>query len=119
MSEEGSSNETYVISYAIHCSAISLMEKEDFKFKYVFDSKEDYQKYNKTYSKAYSEKIESIRSGGYKIYTSINMKKQKKLQKSVDEGLAFNKEKDNDSGKYALQGQQSALIMRQGMLKRL
>ena len=32
------------------------------------------------------------------------MKKQKKLQKSVDEGLAFNKEKDNDSGKYALQG---------------
>lgn len=104
LSEEGSSNETYVISYAIHCSAISLMEKEDFKFKYVFDSKEDYQKYNKTYLKAYSEKIESIRSGGYKIYTSINMKKQKKLQKSVDEGLAFNKEKDNDSGKYALQG---------------
>lgn len=104
LSEEGSSNETYVISYAIHCSAISLMEKEDFKFKYVFDSKEDYQKYNKTYSKAYNEKIESIRSGGYKIYTSINMKKQKKLQKSVDEGLAFNKEKDNDSGKYALQG---------------
>lgn len=104
LTEEGSSNETYVISYAIHCSAISLMEKEDFKFKYVFDSKEDYQKYNKTYSKAYSEKIESIRSGGYKIYTSINMKKQKKLQKSVDEGLAFNKEKDNDSGKYALQG---------------
>ena len=104
LSEEGSSNETYVISYAIHCAAISLMEKEDFKFKYVFDSKEDYQKYNKTYSKAYNEKIESIRSGGYKIYTSINMKKQKKLQKSVDEGLAFNKEKDNDSGKYALQG---------------
>ncbi len=104
LSEEGSSNETYVISYAIHCAAISLMEKEDFKFKYVFDSREDYQKYNKTYSKAYSEKIESIRSGGYKIYTSINMKKQKKLQKSVDEGLAFNKEKDNDSGKYALQG---------------
>lgn len=104
LTEEGSSNETYVISYAIHCSAISLMEKEDFKFKYVFDSKEDYQKYNKTYSKAYNEKIESIRSGGYKIYTSINMKKQKKLQKSVDEGLAFNKEKDNDSGKYALQG---------------
>lgn len=104
LTEEGSSNETYVISYAIHCSAISLMEKEDFKFKYVFDSKEDYQKYNKTYSKAYNEKIESIRSGGYKIYTSISMKKQKKLQKSVDEGLAFNKEKDNDSGKYALQG---------------
>ena len=104
LTEEGSSNETYVISYAIHCSAISLMEKEDFKFKYVFDSKEDYQKYNKQYSKVYSEKIESIRSGGYKLYTSINMKKQKKLQKAVDNGLSFNKEKDGDTGKYALQG---------------
>lgn len=103
-SEKGGSKESYVMSYAIHCAAISLMEKENFKFKYVFDSKEDYQKYNKQYSKVYSEKIESIRSGGYKLYTSINMKKQKKLQKAVDNGLAFNKEKDGDTGKYALQG---------------
>lgn len=103
-SEKGGSKESYVMSYAIHCAAISLMEKENFKFQYVFDSKEDYQKYNKQYSKVYSEKIESIRSGGYKLYTSINMKKQKKLQKAVDNGLSFNKEKDGDTGKYALQG---------------
>lgn len=103
-SEKGGSKESYVMSYAIHCAAISLMEKENFKFKYVFDSKEDYQKYNKQYSKVYSEKIESIRSGGYKLYTSINMKKQKKLQKAVDNRLSFNKEKDGDTGKYALQG---------------
>lgn len=103
-SEKGGSKDSYVMSYAIHCAAISLMEKENFKFKYVFDSKDDYQKYNKQYSKVYSEKIESIRSGGYKLYTSINMKKQKKLQKAVDNGLSFNKEKDGDTGKYALQG---------------
>lgn len=103
-SEKGGSKESYVMSYAIHCAAISLMEKENFKFQYVFDAKEDYQKYNKQYSKVYSEKIESIRSGGYKLYTSINMKKQKKLQKAVDNGLSFNKEKDGDTGKYALQG---------------
>ena len=103
-SEKGGSKESYVMSYAIHCAAISLMEKENFKFQYVFDSKEDYQKYNKQYSKVYSEKIESIRSGGYKLYTSINMKKQKKLQKAVDNGLSFNKEKDGDTGKYVLQG---------------
>lgn len=103
-SEKGGSKESYVMSYAIHCAAISLMEKENFKFQYVFDSKEDYQKYNKQYSKVYSEKIEGIRSGGYKLYTSINMKKQKKLQKAVDNGLSFNKEKDGDTGKYALQG---------------
>ena len=46
-SEKGGSKESYVMSYAIHCAAISLMEKENFKFQYVFDSKEDYQKYNK------------------------------------------------------------------------
>ena len=104
LTEDGGDNETYVISYAIHCAAISLMEKENFAFKYVFDSKEDYQKYNKKYSEAYTEKIENIRAGGYKIYTSINMKKQKKLQKAIDNGLSFNKEKDNETGKYALQG---------------
>ena len=103
-SEKGGSKESYVMSYAIHCAAISLMEKENFKLPYVSDSTEDYQKYNKQYSKVYSEKIESIRSGGYKLYTSINMKKQKKLQKAVDNGLSFNKEKDGDTGKYALQG---------------
>lgn len=104
LSEDGGDNETYVMSYAIHCAALSLMEKENFDFKYVFDSKEEYQKYNKKYSKAYNEKIENIRSGGYKLYTSINMKKQKKLQKAVDEGLSYSKEKDKDTGKYALQG---------------
>ncbi len=104
LSEEGGDNETYVISYAIHCAANSLMEKEGFKFKYVFSSKEEYQKYNKNYSKVYTEKIENIRSGGYKIYTSVDMKKQKKLQKSIDDGLAFNKEKNKDTDKYELQG---------------
>lgn len=97
-------NENYVVSYAIHCAANALMEKEDFEFQYLFKDKKEYQNYREKYSEVYGSKCEDIRSGGYKIYTSINMKKQKNLQKSVDEGLAYNTEKDSDTGKYALQG---------------
>ncbi len=97
-------NENYVVSYAIHCAANALMEKEDFEYKYVFKDKEDYEKYKEKYSKVYSEKCDDIRSGGYKIYTSIDMKKQKKLQKAINEGLAYNTERDPDTGKYTLQG---------------
>lgn len=101
--KEGKS-EGYVVSYAIHCAALSLMDKEDFEFKYTFKNKEEYEEYNEKVSKVYGEKCDDIRSGGYKIYTSINMNKQKKLQKAVNEGLAYSTEKSSDGKKYALQG---------------
>lgn len=97
-------NENYVVSYAIHCAANALMEKEEFKFQYLFKDKKDYQQYKDRYSEVYGEKCEEIRSGGYKIYTSIDMKKQKKLQKSINNGLAYSTEKDAETGKYTLQG---------------
>ena len=80
------------------------MEKEDFAFQYTFDNKKDYETYHEKYSEEYSKKCGEIRSGGYKLYTSIDMTKQKKLQKSVDQGLAYSKERNKESGKYALQG---------------
>lgn len=97
-------NENYVVSYAIHCAANALMEEEHFEYKYIFKDKSDYKKYREKYSKVYNEKCEDIRAGGYKIYTSINMKKQRQLQESIDNGLADNTEKDTETGKYALQG---------------
>lgn len=54
------------------------MEKEDFRFQYLFKDKKDYQAYKEKYSKVYGGKCEDIRAGGYKLYTSINMGKQKK-----------------------------------------
>lgn len=101
---EDGTNESYITSYAIHCAALALMEKEEFKFQYTFTDKKDYEEYKENYSEVYSRKCNEIRSGGYRLYTSIDMNKQKKLQKSVNEGLAYNKEKNKDSGKYALQG---------------
>ncbi|MDD7403135.1 MAG: transglycosylase domain-containing protein [Butyribacter sp.] len=101
---EDGTNESYITSYAIHCAAIALMEKEEFPFQYTFSDKEDYEEYQDKYSVEYSQKCNEIRSGGYKLYTSIDMKKQKRLQKAVNNGLAYNKEKNKETGKYALQG---------------
>ena len=100
---EKTSSESYVVSYAVHCAALALMEQENFAFRYTFENKSDYEEYSETYSANYGKKCEDIRSGGYKIYTSINQKMQKKLQNAVDSGLAYNKEK-SENGKYALQG---------------
>ena len=44
-SEKGGSKESYVMSYAIHCAAISLMEKENFKFQYVRNTINNIPKY--------------------------------------------------------------------------
>lgn len=101
---EDGTNENYITSYAIHCAALALMEKEEFQFQYTFTDKKDYEEYKERYSEVYGEKSSQIRSGGYKLYTSIDMKKQKKLQKAVNQGLAYNQEKNRDTGKYALQG---------------
>lgn len=101
---EDGTNENYVTSYAIHCAAIALMEKEEFAFQYTFSDKEDYEAYQEKYTEEYSKKSNEIRSGGYKLYTSINVKKQKQLQKAVDNGLAYNKDRNKETNKYELQG---------------
>ena len=102
-SEKGET-ESYITSYAIHCAALALMEQENFSFQYIFETEKDYKSYSKKYSAEYNKKCNEIRGGGYKLYTSINSTKQKQLQKAVNNGLAYNKEKDKKTGKYALQG---------------
>lgn len=101
---EDGNNENYITSYAIHCAALALMEKEEFPFQYTFKDKADYEAYEEKYSEEYSKKCNDIRSGGYKLYTSIDSNKQKQLQKSINAGLAYNKEKNKETGKYKLQG---------------
>ena len=101
---DGSKNENYLVSYAISCAAQELMKLDGFQFQYVFDTYEQEQEYLKKYSKSYNEKCSLIRSGGYRIYTSLDRKVQKKLQKSVSECLSTYKEKDKKTKKYKLQG---------------
>lgn len=101
--EAEGTDENYQSSYAIHCAALELMKADGFQFQYFFKDKEDYDSYMERYSQVYSEKSDSIRGGGYKIYTSLDSELQEKLQNQIDLSLeGFTELQDN--GKFALQG---------------
>lgn len=95
--------ENYLTSYAIHCATESLMEERGFEFEYMFETKEDYDKYHEEYSALYTNISSDIRLGGYKIYTSLNPILQAELQKDLDKALSPYQEKGDD-GFYELQG---------------
>lgn len=100
--QEGT-DENYMVSYAIHCAALELMKLDGFDFKYTFVDRDDYLNYDNKYKEAYTEKSDEIRSGGYKIYTSLDVALQEQLQSAVDKGLSRYTELQ-ENGKYALQG---------------
>lgn len=101
--DETTSSENYMVSYAIDCATLQLMEDEGFKFQYTFSDEKEQKKYKEKYAKAYSAKSSEIRAGGYRLYTSLNQKIQKKLQNSVSKTLSAFTEKDKKTKKYALQ----------------
>lgn len=101
--ETEGTNENYQSSYAIHCAALELMKADGFEFQYTFEDKSSYETYTTAYQNAYNEKTESIRGGGYQIYTALDSTIQEQLQAQLDAGLAsFTELQEN--GKYALQG---------------
>lgn len=99
---ENRGKEDYLTSYAIHCSILELMKNEDFEFKYLFVDEKEYNDYRTAYTDLYNELGEKIRAGGYKIYTSLDVEMQDKLQKIVDKNTSGFNEKQED-GRYAFQ----------------
>lgn len=99
---EGRRKEDYLTSYAIHCAVLSLLDEENFEYKYLFENELDYTLYREKYVDRYNEIGEKIRAGGYQIYTSLDQEMQSKLQKIVDNNTAGFKEKSED-GRYAFQ----------------
>ena len=95
-------SESYPVSYAIYCSAIRLMEKQGFSFRYSFDSEDDYQNYKDVYGEAYQQAITDIRDGGYKISTSYDMDVQQDLQDSINHVLAQETDIQED-GRFDMQ----------------
>ncbi|HEX3078262.1 MAG TPA: PBP1A family penicillin-binding protein [Lachnospiraceae bacterium] len=92
----------YVETYVYYSAVRALMKESGFTFRNEFDSEEDRKDYNERYNQLYDQCQLSLYSEGYRIYTSIDMKQQKLLQKSVDDALAQFKEKNKD-GIYELQ----------------
>lgn len=89
-------------TYAIYCATIQIMKKNKFNFQYNFDSMKIYQSYRKKYNQAYTEAKHELYTRGYRVYTSLDMNLQKKLQKSIDKNLSsFSKKTD---GVYQMQG---------------
>ena len=80
--------DNYMVSYALHCATLRLMEEQDFSFVYKFSSKKQYEQYKKNYSALYSECSEELRAGGYKIFTSFDPVLQKKLQDTVKKNIS-------------------------------
>lgn len=93
----------YVETYTYNCATRALMENAGFKFQYEFESTEAELKYDQEYAEMYSECQKKLYTGGYRIFTSIDLNKQEKLQAQMDNALADYKS-TNEEGTYQLQG---------------
>lgn len=78
----------YESSYAIHCSVLYLMKLSGFSFQYSFDSMQGYSDYRSEYEEAYSLAKTKLYTGGFHIYTTLNLRVQKKVQKIIDQNMA-------------------------------
>ena len=104
LAEEKKISHDYVETFTNFCATEALMEASGFKFQYEFKTRDQQIEYNKRYRELYDEFYASLYTGGYRIYTSIDPNKQKLLQKTVNEVLAVDEEKNEETGIYNLQG---------------
>ena len=93
----------YVETYAKYCATVALMEYSGFEFRYTFDNEEDKNEYEEVYQMLYAEFSAKLYTGGYRIYTSIDMEKQELLQQNIDEQLSYYTGTYNE-GVYEFQG---------------
>ena len=92
----------YVETYTYYCATRALMEQQGFVFHEDFKTDEEQQAYEDTYSALYSECQKKLYTGGYRIYTSIDLSLQDELQQSVNDTLS-SYTGVNDEGVYELQ----------------
>lgn len=90
-------------TYAYDCAVRALMARGGFQFRYTFGGEEDKERYMEEYGRLYSEYQSSLYTGGYRIYTSLDMEKQALLFEALDRALLADTEV-NEEGVYALQG---------------
>ncbi len=106
----------YVETYAYFCATQALMQMDGFEFKNDFADEEERSKYQEAYSEKYSECEKDLYTGGYRIYTSMNLAMQEKLQDTLDDRLSGFTEV-NDEGIYTLQGAAVCIENQSGFVK--
>lgn len=103
MPKKETTTNDYAETYILKCATEALMKEQGFEFKTTFSSDSEKEKYNEEYDELYNTCKKSLYSAGYRIYTSIDMEKQKQLQDSVSSQLSMFTEKTDD-GVYKVQG---------------
>lgn len=101
--DQGSvSRHNYVETYVYYCAIRALMAEDGFTFRTTFTNEEDKADYEERYNASYSYWQQKLYTGGYRVYTSIDLEKQALLQEAVNEGTASFTEV-NEEGIYKLQ----------------
>lgn len=93
----------YIQTFVSYCAIRELMKVNGFEFKNEFTDKDEKKLYEEEYEEEYAVAQQMLKNNGYKIYTSIDLKKQKKLQKAVNANLSGFKERETN-GTYKMQG---------------
>ncbi|MCD7981867.1 MAG: transglycosylase domain-containing protein [Clostridiales bacterium] len=101
--EEDDTFYNYETTYAINCAVRYLMKLDGFEFQYEFDTDEEYEEYNDEYDEYYAQAKHKLYTGGYEVYTTIDLEAQSDLQEILDEQLEFSEDLTDD-GIYELQG---------------
>lgn len=92
----------YIETYAMYCATQALMEANGFNFKYSFADDAEKEEYDALYSYTYAEYQKSLFTGGYRIYTAIDLEKQEILQDTIDKNTQSFTDV-NDEGIYKFQ----------------
>lgn len=100
MPQQETTSNDYAETYIIKCAVEELMEANGFGVKTSFDSDEEKEEYNERYSDC----RQSLYTGGYRIYTSIDMTAQKQLQNAVSTQLDGTFIEKTDDGVFKVQG---------------
>lgn len=101
--KQKSDKKNYIETFVYHSAIKALMKEEGFIFRNQFLNKEDRKNYESSYDELYYRYQNKLYTGGYRIYTSIDLDKQERLQKSVDKTLEKFTD-TNEDGIYKLQG---------------
>lgn len=110
--------EDYATSFIISDATKKLMSYEGFEFKYHFENDEERKEYEVVYNEKFQEANQKIRSGGFKIYSSIDMNMQEDAQNIVNKHLSQSSNaKDKKSGLYKRQATNVVIENETGFVK--
>lgn len=93
----------YAETYTYYCATRLLMQMDGFEFRSIFSSENERDKYIEDYNESYTNWNRKLYTGGYRIYTTLDLDMQQKLQDQVDGVLADFTEVSED-GVYDMQG---------------